>query len=606
MRVLFFLLFLTVFGVKAQTTDEKLAAQYFSEKEYLKAADLYEDLAKKHPESIYYYENLLQCYILLNDFKSADKLLDKRIKRYEYQYVYQVDKAYLLHLQGLLDQRDKIFKNLLDLKLKNEDDVHVLANGFLKRRFYEQAITTYLNARSYLKDNSLFAYNLSELYFQSGKIAEGTSELVDIASYSEYMLEEVKNRFILAYSKNEQYKLLSNTLLIKLQKQPDNISFNDLLVWSFTQQRDWNGAFIQAKAIDKRMREEGMRVFELTNVLINNEVYDVAISAFEYIKSLGSDKRYYYQARQGILNCGMLQVRLENGTSLEALRSLEKEYLSYLYPYNLNWQTAYQIKDLSELYIFYLNEPLKGIEQLNTAINLPGLNHKMLAECKLALGDAQLIIGESWEADLLYKQVEKTFTNDALGQEARFRYARLCYFRGDFQWAQTQLDVLKGATTQLISNNAMRLWLIIQDNIGMDSTEDALFMYAEADLLIFRNLLDEALVKLDSIPLMFPGHTLTDEILFAKALIYERKGLYKESEKLYLSVAKDYSYDILADNALFNLARMYEFKMNDTANAKKMYELLVLNYTGSLYISEARKRYRVLRGDAIKEQEINY
>jgi hypothetical protein len=591
------------FTISAQTSDEQLAAQYFSSKEYQKAADIYEDLAKKNPESIYFYENLIQCYVQLSDFKSAEKLIDKRIKRYQFQYAYQVDKAWILHLQGQLEQRDKIFKELLEVRLNSEDEVQILANAFLKRRFLEQAIGIYLNARKYLKDETLFAYNLSELYFQNGKLKEGTSELIDIASAEPYMIEEIKNRLALAYQDNTKYSILTEILLNKLQKDPDNLACSDMLIWSFSQQRDWRGAMVQAKAIDKRLKEDGKRVMDLCSILIENELYDIAISGLEYIKSLGDNKSYYYIAQENILKCGMLRIRSAGVAPVNEVLKLEKEYTDYLKLIGENWETVPEMLDLAELYVYHLNKVDKGIEILNKAISIPGVSPKQMAACKLQLGDAMLIQGEIWEADLLYKQVEKAFTNDALGQEARFRYSRLCYFRGEFLWAQVQLDVLKGATTQLVSNNAMRLWLIIQDNIGLDTNDDALKIYAKADLLIFRNHLDEAVRLLDSIPLLFPGHTLTDEILFAKALISEKKGDFKSAEQYYLVITKDFSYDILADNALYNLARLYEFNLNDTAKAKRMYELLILNYTGSLFVSEARKRFRLLRGDAIKEQE---
>lgn len=606
MRFALFLLFFATFSLSAQTADERLAAQFFFDKAYAKAADLYEDLARKQPESVYFYENLLQCYVLMKDFKSAEKLLDKRVKKYPTQYNYQVDKGYILHLQNLTDKRDVLFKELTELKTSNTDEIDVLANAFLKRRFYDQAILTYLNARDRLNDKTLFAYNLSELYFQSGKLNEATDELLTILGENDYMMDDIKNRLVMAYKNNEQYKMLSNALLLKLQKSPDNLSFNDMLIWSFTQQRDWNGALIQAKAIDKRLREEGKRVLELTNTFITNEVYDMALKGYEYIKLLGQDKRYYFQAQQGVLICGMLRLRQENGGTPEQLKNLEWEFLNYLNVNGYNWQTVEQMKDLAELYVYYMHLIEKGIDQLNKAIAMPGVNAKLLAECKLNLGDAMLIKGDPWEADLLYKQVEKMFTNDAIGQEARYRYARLCYFRGDFEWAQTQLDVLKGATTQLISNNAMRLWLIIQDNLGLDSTDEALKMYASAELLIFQNKPDDALKMLEDIPVLYPGHTLTDEIFFAKALIYEQKSDYLLAEQLYLRISKDFSFDILADNALINLARLYEFKLNDTAKARKIYEMIVLNYTGSLFVSEARKRFRLLRGDGLREQEVNY
>lgn len=604
MRYLAFFFCFNWFFSFAQNTDEKLAAQYFAEKKYQEAADVYENLASKQNESVYYYDNLLQCYILLNDFKSAEKLVDKRIKKFSEIYAYKVDKAYLFQLQNQLDKRDEVFKTLFKIKITSPDQAELLANAFLKRRFYNEASNVYLEARRSLKDENLFAFSLSDLYFYNSKFEAGTLELVKMAAYSEYIFEDVKNKLVIAYTKLNQYQILSNVLLVQLQKSPDNYAYNELLIWSFTQQKDWNGALIQSKAVDKRLKEEGRKLLELAPLLILNEEYEYAIKCFEYVKSLGADKRYFYQAQQGVLNCGILQVKLRNGASRERLLSMVNEYLSFIGSNGVNWQTAEQIKELSELYVYYLQEAPKAIVQLNQLMGIPGMNPKLLAECKLLLGDAQLIVGETWEADLLYKQVEKAFVNDALGQEAKFRYARLCYFRGEFQWSQTQLDVLKEATSQLISNNAMRLWLIIQDNLGMDSTEEALGMYAKSELLIFQNKLSEANVLLDQISMLFPGHTLIDEILFAKALIAEKQDNTAEAEVLYLKLVRDFSADILADNALINLAKLYEFKMNDTAKAKKIYEMIVLNYTGSLFANEARKRYRFLRGDMLKEGEL--
>lgn len=604
MRFFLCLLFLSVYNLYSQNDDEKLAAQYMSDKDYLKAADIYEDLSKKKPESVYYYENLFQCYIQLTDYKSAEKLVDKRIKKFENQYNFRVDKAYLYQLQGFSSKRDEVLKELLGINFQFIDEVNQLANSLIKRRFIDQAIALYEKAEQSFKSDGDFAYELSVLYFQTGKIQEGTLQLLNLAAANDALYNEVKNRIIVAYAdNNDNYQLLSNLLLQKLQKQPDNYAYNEFLIWSFTQQKDWTGALMQAKAVDKRLKDEGRKVLELAYVFINNEAYDPAISAYEYVKSLGTDKRYYYQAQQGLLNCGMASVRLSNGANPETLKTLEAEYINFIGLNGINWQTAEQIKELAELYIYYLHQPEKGIAQLNKVMETPGVNPALLAHCKLDLGDAQLIVGESWEADLLYKQVEKSFNNDPLGQEAKFRYARLCYFRGDFEWAQTQLDILKGATTQLISNNAMRLWLIIQDNLGLDSTDEALKMYADADLLIFQNKYVEALSKLNEIPVKFPGHSLSDEILFAKATIAEKRNQFEVAENLYLDIIKNYSFDILADNAVFQLAQLYEFKIKDLEKAKKMYETIVLNYTGSLYITEARKRFRHLRGDAMQDKE---
>lgn len=605
-RIFIFLFLFIQISVNAQfNEDEKLAAQYFNDKQYEKAADVYEDLLKKQNESVYYYDNLLQCYIKLNDIKSAEKLIDKRVKKYPENYVFLIDKGNLYHTIKDFTKRDVIFNEILKKPIKSYEMAENILNGFIKRGFTEEAIKTILNARKQLNEGNVFVNELSALYFSKGLKKEATEELVSILNDNEFVMQEVKNTIAAAYKRSD-YSILSNILLMKLQSSPQVLSFNDLLIWSYIQQKDWDGAIIQSKAIDKRFKEDGLWQMNLGYTLVSNEAYSFALRCFTDVKNLGTDKRFYFQAQQGILLCGLNQLKLKNSSDLNEIKLLEKEYLEFIQYNGVNLYSSEQIKQLADIYIYYLHDTEKGIKWLKDLMAIRGIQEKTIAECKLSLGDAYLISGDSWEADLLYKQVEKSYSNDPLGQEAKFRYAKLCYYRAEFEWAQTQLDVLKEATTQLISNNAMKLWLIIQDNTGLDSTEEALAEYSKADLLIFQNKNTEALGILENISIKFPNHSLEDEILFAKARISENEGKNKDAEVFYLKIIKDFSFDILADNALLNLAKLYEFKLNDTANAKKMYEFLILNYTGSLFTNEARLRYRFLRGDIKEEDNNNY
>src|SRR5690606_17428365 len=106
------------------------------------------------------------------------------------------------------------------------------------------------------------------------------------------------------------------------------------------------------------------------------------------------------------------------------------------------------------------------------------------------------------------------------GQEARYKNARLAYFKGDFTWAQAQLDVLKGATSQLIANDALNLSLLISDNLLDESDSAALQLYARAEHYGFTRQYNRALAVLDSINGAFPGNSLSDDIYMAKAKIY--------------------------------------------------------------------------------------
>jgi tetratricopeptide (TPR) repeat protein len=220
-----------------------------------------------------------------------------------------------------------------------------------------------------------------------------------------------------------------------------------------------------------------------------------------------------------------------------------------------------------------------------------------VAECKLQLGDILILKGEVWDASLYYSQVDKDFKNDAIGREAKYRNARLSYYMGEFEWAAAQLNVLKAATSQLISNDAMQLGLLIMDNLGTDSITEPLQMYSRADLFEFCNRYNESLSTLDSLLISWPGHSLTDEIWFKQASILAKKGDYVKAAELYSQVFQNYPDDILADDAMFRLAEMMEFRMNKKEDAKAMYETILTKYPGSLFTVEARKRFRKLRGD---------
>jgi TolA-binding protein len=253
---------------------------------------------------------------------------------------------------------------------------------------------------------------------------------------------------------------------------------------------------------------------------------------------------------------------------------------------------------LAHLNAFYLDQPDSAIDNLEEAIRFPGISKTSQAECKLELGDIYLFTGNVWDSDLLYKQIEKDFKNDPLGQEAKFRAARLDYFRGDFLWAQAQLDVLKSATSQLIANDALSLSLLISDNMGLDSTMDALILYSRADLLTYRNKTDEALVVLDSLLKQFPSHSLVDDAWFKQAQIMDMRHNWAAEDSLYEKIVSNDSASVLADDALFHRAELFENKLKNKQKAMELYESLLVKYPGSLFAVEARKRYRTIRGDS--------
>jgi len=257
------------------------------------------------------------------------------------------------------------------------------------------------------------------------------------------------------------------------------------------------------------------------------------------------------------------------------------------------------ILNLAHLQAFYLGETNDAVELLLQAISIPKVPLAKQAECKLELADIYLFSDEQWEATLLYSQVEKTFKNEPLGHEAKFRNARLSFYIGEFGWALAQLDVLKAATSKLIANDALELSLLISDNIEEDSLTVPLSMYAKADLLEFRNLDQDALAVLDSISTLFPMHSIADNVLFKKAEIFSKNGKFDLAASNYSEIMEKYPDDLLADDAMYNLAGLYEYQLNNKSKAMELYEKILTQYPGSLYVVDARKHFRALRNDAV-------
>ena len=283
----------------------------------------------------------------------------------------------------------------------------------------------------------------------------------------------------------------------------------------------------------------------------------------------------------------------------EELETLEGQYMFFLDEFGYNKATASIILELAELQAIYMDKLDGAIALLDDMITYPGTNPSIQARGKLALADYYLMQGDIWESTLLYSQVDKTYKEDILGHEARFRNARLAYYNGDFQWAQAQFDVLKASTSKLIANDALDLSVFIMDNLGLDTSAVALQTYADADLLVFRNQFGAAFVKMDSLLDAFPEHSLEDDILYLKANVFQKKREYESAAQLYEEIVERFPEDIRADNSLFALAEINEKFLTAPEKAKTLYENLIIDYSNSTFAVEARKRFRLLRGDNI-------
>ena len=581
-----------------------LARQAKDNGENLKAIEYFDDLLKKTNSDVYYNE-LYALYLLEFDFDAAEKLVKKRIRKLPQRAELLVDRGNVFELQNDLKEAEKNYKNAIVAVGKDDRQTRVVANQFIKYKRYSYVEKTYLEARKSLKNDKKYQFELANAYAYQGKTTEMVEEYLTILGGNRSYLQTVQNllqRVLNPDPDGIQKDKLKNQLLRRIQKNPEQEVFSELLVWLYIQDNNFNGAFIQAKALDKKLNESGRRVYKLAKLSLINEDYEVAEKSYQYVIDLGRVMPYYKNSKMELVDVLNAKIVNNNNYTQEDLLKLKAAYENTIDELGITFVTLPLQTGLAELNAYYLDNLPKGIEILSNVIALPGIKKQDKANTKIALADLFLLGDEVWEASLLYSQVEKEFKYDRIGEIAKFKNAKIAYYTGDFYWAQAQLNVLKGSTSKLISNDAMALSLLITDNVGRDSIIEPLQMFAIADLMIFKKDYSKALVIMDSIPKYYPATSLKDDILYTKYKIAFKQRDYELAKVNLKLLLADYAEDLLGDDALFALANLEEEQLDNKEEAMKLYKTMLTTYPSSLFVVEARKRFRALRGDKLDEE----
>jgi predicted Zn-dependent protease len=576
------------------SNDLQLAKQFAANGEEQKALDIYQKLYKQDNEQYYpVYENALLSF---KKFDEAESVTRKMMRRHpsDPQYVILLGTAYTQ--QGEVDKANAIYDDLIKNLPADQNQISLLASQFYQNANIDYAIKIFQEGRKILHNDALFTYDLINLYRFKRDKAGLTSEYLNFLPTNPAFLSQSETILSGLYDSPADFDMLRMELLKRIQKDPQQMLYTELLTWQYLQQRQFDQALNQTLALSRRQNDDGGSVFELCSTLNADGAYDEAIRGYEYLISKGKDSPYYISAKVELIDTKNLKVTSGKYTN-DDLLSLEKDYQDLLAEFGKNSSTIFAMQKLANLEAFKLHKLAEAKQLLETAVAIPGAKPVMVAACKLDLGDVLLLSNKPWDATLLYSQVEIDYAASTIGQDAKYRNAKLAYYIGDFKWAKGQLDVLKAATSELIANDALNLSLLIFDNTKADTSGAALKMYARADMEIFAEQPDKAVATLDSIDAKFPGNSMADAILMAKARILIEQKNYQDAVIMLKKISADYSTGLWADDAVFMLGDIYENKLSDKEQAKMYYQKIITDYAGSLWINEARKRFRILRGD---------
>lgn len=600
--VIILFLCIRVLSLAQKNTEEQLANQFFQSKDYARALVYYENLYDKKPSD--YYDSYVKCLLAVKDLKKAEKITKKQIKSFPDKLFYYVELGQIYKADSNISKaNDQYAKAIKELSPDISQTIE-LGKAFMAVKEYGYAIESYKKGRKYNIHVYPFFNELAEVYKILGDIRSMINEYLDEIGYQETTLMEVEMQLQNSLGYDDEKGGFNNPILKqeiqkRIQQHPDKIVYYDFLINILIQQKDFEGAFTHSKALDKRQKEGGFRVMNLGKLCVLNEDFETAQKCFDYVIGLGKDNFNYILASVESANAQFDKITKQKNYTQTDLTDVEQKLKNTIKQFGYNQLSVGMVHKLVILQGFYLNKVQEAIDTLNAVLVTPGIDKASAAELKLDLGDLFLINNEVWEASLLYSQVEKAYKYEPIGQEAKFRNAKIAFYTGDFKWAKAQLDVLKGATSKLIANDAMDLSLVISDAIGIDTNDVPLKMYASADLLLLQHKTTEGLQRMDSINILFDNHSLADDIYYKKAQIYTQQGKYKEALEAYQRVVDAYGEDIYGDDAMFKMAELYQYNIKDIEKAKALYQEVLTKYPGSIYTVEARKRFRKLRGDVV-------
>jgi tetratricopeptide (TPR) repeat protein len=589
--------------------DIQLANEYLLKGEKTKALELFRELAKNEANTNFIYNNYINALLDLASYDEALGYIKKVLKREPENVQYRLDVGIVYVRSGDLPKADKYFKDLISESKANVSRTKIIADYLSSKSLREYSVIAFTTSREFLGNQYLFCLELATLYRVQGQRDKMVTEYLNYVTQSSANIQYVKNVLQALLTKQEELEALETLLYERVQKFPEVDVYSDLLIWVTMQQKNFNASFIQARAYDRRYKKFGEKCMEVGRVALDNEDYETAAKSYSYVIREYPNGPFFQQAELGLMKTKESKVKNSFPVNIDSVKSLIASYEKFITKSADNINTHEAIRNEAMLYATYLDEKEKAIELLSGLVSSPRTAQQFKAKVKLDLGDIYLLKGEPWESTLLFSQVEKTLAESPLGYEAKLKNAKLSYYKGDFRLAQEHLDILKQATTREIANDAMELSMRIKENIALDSAGEALKSYAQIELQLYQNKIDVALNSLenlkqgffqatnDSAKTVFSNQTILDDVYWLEANIRMQKGEFEESLKLLQKILEEYAEDILADDAFFLQGEIYERQLNNPEKAKEIYREFLNKHPGSVYAAEARKRYRILRGD---------
>ena len=562
------------------------------------AIDLLEGLYDESPDNASFYRKLKEAYESVKRYNDALRLVENRIDADPTPGLLS-EKARLLYLKGNETAARHTIDDALALAPNQATTYRLVYQTLVDLRRFKQAIDALQQARSRLGNDALFRTELAYLYGLDGQHGAAMREYVALLHDDPDRVPLVRNRLQTFVEQGEGISSSVEVLEQAVEEQPLNPAYRRLLAWLYMKTDDYDAAYDVYRALDRLQQQNGQALFSFAQRAADADRYAVATTAFEAIlerhgsadvapkaqRALGDTYRQWAESRHGTAPS-----RLDSTSRYDDAR---RAYNTFLESYPTHEEVPIVLAQLGTLQLdVYRN--LKEAQSTLEDVIAAYPETSAANEARYDLGRIALLQGNFDRAQVLFSRLAERLRGGDLADRARFELARLQFYQGKFEAARTRAKATSANTSSDVTNDAIELSVLIQENKGPDSLNAALHLYAQAQLRARQHRYTEAAAQIDSLLQAHARHPLADDARFRRAEVHLAQGDTSRAIATFKQLPRRHPRSPHADRSLFRVAALYE-DLGRTDTAIDTYNRLLTEYPKSLLAADARTRLRTLQ-----------
>jgi len=572
----------------------RMADTHMQAGKYERAIRILESLYEDAPNNSSFYRKLKEAYESVKRYDDALRLVEDRTGSNPSPSLLS-EKARLLYQKGAEKQARQVWDKAIELAPDQPSTYRIVYQTLVEIRRFNQAIKILQQARDRIGSDSLFRTEMAYLYGLNGQHGNAMREYVAMLEQEPGRTALVRNRLQTFVEQGEGISSSVAVLKEAVEEHPLNPAYRELLAWLYMKQDNYEAAYDVYRALDRLQQREGQALFSFAQKAADADRYAVATTAFEAILERHANAKVAPKAQRALGDTYRQWAESDNESPpstprYDAARTAYKTFLD-TYPKHEARPTVLAHLGTLQLDVHRnLDAAQSTLEQVVSSYP----NSSAANEARYDLGRIALLRGNFNDARLLFSRLAERLRSGDLADRARFELALLQFYQGKFDAAQTRARTTSANPSSDVTNDAIELSVLIQENKGPDSLNTALRLYARIQLRARQHQYDAAMTHLDSLLQNHSRHPLADNARFRKAELHEAEGDTAAAITAYKQLPRRHPRSPYADRSLYRLGELYE-SQGRPDTAMETYNRLLTDYPNSLLTSDARSRLRTLR-----------